>query len=182
MVQFTVQWRLSPIMHAVGVFYVNFGNLDSKSVRYRTVLCTWYHVQDLGAQRCEGAGSGKYSALQSRVRISWTAFSRSSLVKQWHPTCRTATCLYDQFFRSKLWASFSLSFCLFLSFSCRPQCTMKVGVWRSYYFPKWLGLIACLRWSMSRKNPSRRKASTNVEEILCSFSPYVERPEKATID
>ena len=51
------------------------------------------------------------------------------------------------------------------------------------FFSKQPGLIAWLRESMSGRNPSSRSASSpNVEEKLCSFNPYVGRPEKASID
>ena len=53
----------------------------------------------------------------------------------------------------------------------------------SNFFSEPLGLIAWLRESMSRRNPSSRSASSpNVEEKLCSFPPYAGRPEKASLD
>ena len=49
---------------------------------------------------------------------------------------------------------------------------MKMGIWRSDFFSKRLGLIAWLREFMSRRNPSSRSASSpKVEEKVCiSFS------------
>ena len=50
-------------------------------------------------------------------------------------------------------------------------------------FAERLGLIAWLHESMSRKKQSSRSASSpKVGEKLSSFSPYVGRPEKASIE
>ena len=55
-------------------FNVNFAYLKSKSVRYRTVLCAWYHVQE-GNVPDHGPANGTgvhYKVVWARVRVLWT--------------------------------------------------------------------------------------------------------------
>ena len=66
--------------------------------------------------------------------------------------------------------------------SCRSEIAMK-GNMRVGFVSRRKGLIAWLRESTSRRNPSSRSdPSWKVEEKLCSLSPHVSRPGKAFID
>ena len=77
-------------------FNVNFANHDAKSVRYRTVLCAWYHVQERNVLVHTGSWNCNWdrSALQSSVRVSWTVNTRSSLAWENNGVSQTGVTLF----------------------------------------------------------------------------------------
>ena len=167
--------------YTVQDFNVNFANHDGKSVRYRTVLCAWYHVQERNVPDHGSATSSTGAGVHYKVVWGYhEPWLQEVVLLEKTSSNRSDPFLYDQSFRSQRWARFSLSFCLSVTSSVVHYEDGDTVVW---FVSKRLGLIAWLRESMSRRNPSSRSASSpKVEEKLCSFSPYGGRPEEASID
>ena len=144
-------------------FNVNFANLDSKSVRFRTAPCTWYHVQERNVPD-DGTATGTrvhYKVVWACARVSWTVNPRSSLSSENNGVAQTGVtlfCTINPFGPSAGCVSRVFLFvCLFVMSSVVHHEGGGLKVW---VFPKTLGLIAWLRESMSRRNPSSRSASS----------------------
>ena len=72
---------------------------------------------------------------------------------------------------------------MFVSLSCRSEITMKGGVLRSDFFQNdWNWLRGCANWYLEEIRPEEVLLLQKWRKKLCSFSPYVGCPEKASID
>ena len=131
-------------------------NLDSKSVRYRTVLSAWYQVQARNVPD-HGTANGT-GVLHTSVRVSWTVITRSGLPSETNGVSETGVTFFYTINSFCPCAGAFLVVFLFenmsVSLSCRSEINMKGGVLRSDFFQNdWNWLRGCANLCLEEIRP-----------------------------